>query len=179
MGPHCGYTPTQIFERKMNDIQSLGFTFWSMKSRMAQPDLVQSLSKKNGGTAYVILIQPATPGGAKDTTIPNYAQQFSPDNRHWYQFDKRLCKVMVNIRRDAFAFRFDKITLIENKHIVLDLWNYASYLETNKAIRTGQGFSTVCAEKKDTRYYPDRMLSHEREIVAVARLIEPYCVWLR
>jgi hypothetical protein len=62
-------------------------------------------------------------------------------------------------------------------HLIYD-GLYAEY-DLLKPIKFILGCSTVCAIKKDMAYHSDKMKSRHRVIVAVARLAEPYCVWVR
>jgi hypothetical protein len=110
MGPHCGDSPEEIFQRKLEDIDNLGITFWSMKSHKAKPDLVQGMVRRNRGIeTYVILIDPSTPNGSKDTKPGKdiEARQYSPDRFYWDSFNEKMNKVTVNPRGNAFAFKFD------------------------------------------------------------------------
>jgi hypothetical protein len=46
-------------------------------------------------------------------------------------------------------------------------------------VRFKLGLSTICAVQKKMMRHPDRMKSRYRRVVAVGRLVEPYCAWVR
>ena len=61
----------------------------------------------------------------------------------------------------------------------LDLWNYGEFSDIQKPLKFILGCSTVCAVRNDTKAHLEKMKSRYRGIVAVARLADPYCVWIR
>ena len=62
----------------------------------------------------------------------------------------------------------------------IDLWKYSDFSAEEKPLKLYLVFySTVCVIQKDMSTHPDRMKSRYRRIIAVAKLTEPYCVWLR
>jgi hypothetical protein len=77
----------------------------------------------------------------------------------------------------ATALVFDRLaTDVEG---VLDLWRYADAASPDLPIRFKLGLSTICALRGHTASHLDRMKSRYRGIVAVGRLMEPYCAWVR
>lgn len=77
----------------------------------------------------------------------------------------------------ATALVFDMMTI--NVGGTLDLWDYGELSDIHKPLRFIVGCSTVCAVRKDTRLHPEKLKSRYRGIVAVARLADPYCIWIR
>ena len=77
----------------------------------------------------------------------------------------------------ATALVFDQLTTDVDR--TLDLWGYADDADSDRPLKFVLGLSTVCAVQKDMSEHPNRMKSRYRRIVAVARLAEPYCVWVR
>jgi len=61
----------------------------------------------------------------------------------------------------------------------IDLWNYEDFSIPNQPIKYIQGCSTVCALLRNMSTHPERMKSRYRKIIGLARIVEPYCVWLR
>lgn len=61
----------------------------------------------------------------------------------------------------------------------LDLWDYAEFPDMQKPLKFMLGCSTVCAARKDMASRPKKMKSQHRAIIAVVRLVKPYCAWLR
>lgn len=175
MGDHAGESVDAIFHRKVTDIERAKKTFWVMKSLKARPAQVQSLCERT--PAYTIFVEPATKGGARPTTREDAAKQYSEDGQMWHLLSEGISPVTGKIDASAAALVFDMMTTGVN--YALDLWSYGDFFEIQKPLRFILGCSTVCAIRKDMMSHPERMKSRYRGIVAVARLAEPYCVWLR
>jgi len=176
MGDHAGEGVDDIFKRKISDIERLGITFWLMRSPKARPPQVQELTKPMVST-YTIFVAPATKGGARPTTQENASSEFSGDGKIWQSFPDGLSPVTGKLDNSATALVFDMIST--DVRGVLDLWDYADAKDINNPLKFILGCSTVCAVRKDTKLHPRRMKSRFREIVSVARLAKPYCVWVR
>jgi hypothetical protein len=175
MGDHAGEGVDAIFHRKSNDIELTAKTFWLMKSPKARPAQVQGLCKKI--PAYTIFVEPATRGGARATTREDAAEEYSEDGQVWYRLPEGISPVTGKIDTGAAALVFDMMTIAVNG--TLDLWDYGDFSDTQKPLKFILGCSTVCAIRKDMTPHSERMKSRYRRIIAVARLAEPYCVWLR
>jgi hypothetical protein len=175
MGDHAGEGAGAIFNRKAADIARTGLTFWLMRSPKARPQQVQGIC----GTfpTYTIFIEPATKGGARPTTEEDAAKEYSDDGMLWHQFPKGLTPVTGKLDASAAALVFDMMTT--DVVGTLDLSDYSEALDIGKPLRFILGCSTVCAVRKDTKLHSKKMKSRYREIVAVARLADPYCVWIR
>jgi hypothetical protein len=175
MGDHAGEGTDAIFDRKKNDIERIGVTFWLMRSPKARPLQVQGICKTS--LAYAIFIEPATKGGARPTIEENAAIEYSNDKILWHKLPKDISPVTGKLDASATALVFDMMTT--NVKGALDLWNYGDFSNAQNPLKFILGCSTVCAIQKDMTSHPGRMKSRYREIVAVARLAQPYCVWLR
>ena len=175
MGDHAGEDTNTIFDRKIDDIVRTGKTFWLMKSPKARPVQVQEICKAN--PVYIIFVEPATAGGARPTTTEDAAKEYSPDGKSWYPFSKGLSPVTGKLDKGAAALVCDMMTT--NVTGTLDLWGYSDFSDIREPIKFILGCSTVCAVKKDMKSNLNKMKSRYRGIVAVARLVEPYCVLLR
>ena len=176
MGDHAGEGVVEIFKRKKSDIERLGITFWLMRSPKARPPQVQELSKTMAPT-YTIFVVPATKGGSRPTTQEDAASEFSGDGKIWQSFPYGLGPVTGKLDNSATALVFDIMST--DVRGVLDLWDYADAKDINNPLKFILGCSTVCAVRKDTKSHPRKMKSRYREIVSVARLAKPYCVWVR
>lgn len=176
MGDHAGEGVTEIFIRKIEDITKINRTFWLVKSPKAKPELVQKMCSRN--SAYVIFIEPATKGGARPAISDKKATAFSENGLIWNQLPKGLGPVTGKLDSRAYALVFDKMEII-NKIQKFDLWNYADFARPEKPVKMILGCSTICATKKDMKEHPERLKSRFRSIVAVARLADPYCVWIK
>jgi hypothetical protein len=175
MGEHAGEGVDAIFERKKADIERIGKTFWLMRSPKARPVQIHEVCKTI--PAYTIFIEPATKGGARPTTEQCAAKEYSDDALTWHRFPKGLSPVTGKLDNGATALVFDIMCTDVNG--TLDLWEYGESSDIPKPLRLILGCSTVCAIRRDTKSDPRRMKSRLRGIVAVARLADPYCVWIR
>ena len=175
MGDHAGEGADAIFNRKKADIDRTGKTFWLMRSPKARPAHVQGICTT--ALAYTIFVEPATKGGARPTIEEDAAEEYSDDGVLWHRLPKGLSPVTGKLDIGATALVFDMMTTDVSG--TLDLWGYGELSDINKPLRFILGCSTVCAVRMDTKSHPERMKSHYRGIVAVARLAHPYCVWVR
>ena len=125
---------------------------------------------------YTIFVEPATKGGARPTTEEDAAKEYSANRVAWFQPPNGLSPVTGKLA-GATALVFDMMTTDISGS--LDLWDYGDVLDIHKPLRFRLGCSTVCAVRNDTKSHPEKMKSRYRGIVAVARLADPYCVWLR
>lgn len=175
MGDHAGEDSDAIFNRKIADIERLGLTYWLMRSPKARPQQVHEICRSF--PAYTIFVEPATKGGARPTTQEDKAKEYSNDGILWHPLSKGLSNITGKLDTGATALVFDMMTTAVSE--TMDLWNYGEASHTHKPIRFILGCSTVCAVRKDTKSLPGRMKSRYRGIVAVARLADPYCVWVR
>lgn len=175
MGDHAGEGVDAIFHRKVADIKRTETTFWVIKSSKARPAQVQSLCKKT--PAYTIFVEPATRGGARPTTREDAAKEYSENGQVWHRLPEGIGPVTGKIDASAAALVFDMMTILVNG--TLDLWDYGDFSDIQKPLKFMLGCSTFCAIRKKMTPHPERMISRYRGILAVARLAEPYCVWLR
>ena len=175
MGDHAGEGVDEIFDRKIADIERTGKTFWLMKSPKARPAQVQEICRPI--PAYTIFVEPATKGGARPTTRQDAAREYSDDGKLWYRLPEGISPVTGKLDIGSAALVFDMMATAVSGTI--DLWGYGDFSVAQKPLKFILGCSTVCAIRKDMTAHSERMKSRYRGIVAVARLAEPYCVWLR
>jgi hypothetical protein len=175
MGAQAGEDTAAIFSRKIRDCREIGRTFWVAKSAKARPAQVQALCDSSHG--YVIFVEPATPGGARPTNGSDSATAYSPDRATWLPLPRGMGPVTGQMDHSATALVFDELTT-DVDH-ALDLWGYADGADPDRPLKFTLGLSAACAVQKDMSTHPERMKSRYRRIVAVARLAEPYCVWVR
>lgn len=175
MGPHAGEDAGVIFGRKIDDCEMVGRTFWVAKSAKARPPQVQAIC--NPGPGYVIFVEPATPGGARPTTESDSATEYSSDRTEWLALPDGIGPVTGQMDSAATALVFDRLTIDVGRTI--DLWAYADAVNPDRPLKFALGLSTACAVRLDTSAHPQRMKSRYRRIVALGRLADPYCVWLR
>lgn len=175
IGAHAGEDAAAIFSRKISDCREIGRTFWVAKSAKARPAQVQALCDSSHG--YVIFVEPATPGGARPTKEADSATAYSPDRATWLPLPSGIGPVTGQMDASATALVFDELTTGVNR--ILDLWGYADGADPDKPLKFMLGLSTACAVQKDMSTHPDRMKSRYRRTMAVGRLADPYCVWVR
>jgi hypothetical protein len=175
MGAHAGGGADAIFDRKVADCQTAGRTFWVAKSAKARPGQVQELCPTSSG--HVVFVEPATSGGVRPTTQSERATEYSADRVDWVPLPQGIGPVTDQLDAAAAALVIDR--LVTDVDGMLDLRRYADAATPEKPVRFKLGLSTICAVQKDMAPHPDRMKSRYRRIVAVGRLVEPYCVWVR
>jgi hypothetical protein len=175
MGEHAGEGAKFIFDRKQSDINQTGKTFWLIRSPKARPAHVQEMC--SAAPLYAIFIEPATKGGARPTIAADAATEYSQDRATWHLLPSGLSPVTGKLDTAATALVFD--TLTTNVSGALDLWEYSEDSEIHAPLKFILGCSTVCADRRESRTHPQRMKSRYRGVVAVARLKEPFCVWVR
>ncbi len=175
MGDHAGEGVDEIFKRKIADIEETGRTFWLMRSPKARPAQVQEICLPF--PAFTIFVHPATKGGARPTTTGTAAREYSADGQSWHGLPQGITPVTGKLDAGAAALVFDKMETAASGR--LDLWGYADFSNPQKPLKFMLGCSTVCAVRENMISHPERIKSRYREVVAVARLAEAYCVWLR
>lgn len=175
MGAHAGEAVDAIFGRKAVDCQVAGRTFWVAKSPKARPEQVQALCGPHCG--FVIFVEPATPGGARPTTEARRATLYSADRITWHPLPQGIGPVTGQMDDATAALVFDQ--LATNVDGVLDLWDYADAAAQDSPLKFTLGRSTVCAVRKEMSRHPNRMKSRHRQVIAVGRLVAPYCAWVR
>ncbi len=175
MGPHAQEDADAIFARKRADVGRVGVTFWLMRSPKARPPQVSALCRHS--PVFALFVAPATPGGARPTTKGDPATEYSCDRGSWHPLPDGMSPVTGKLDTCAAALVFDMLTT--DVHTTLDLWGYADASVPASPLRFKLGCSTVCALRADMGLHPNRMKSRYRPIVALARLTDPYCVWLR
>ena len=176
MGGHAGEDEASIFGRKIGDCREIGRTFWVVKSPKARPAQVQAACSSSSG--YVIFVEPASPGGARPTRASESATEYSRDRSSWLPLPSGIRPVTGEMAASAAALVFDRLTTDVDDRTA-DLWGFADATDPDQPLRFILGRSTVCAVRKDMSRHPERMKSRYRRIVGAARLVYPYCVWVR
>jgi hypothetical protein len=175
MGAHAGESADAIFGRKIDDCEAVGRTFWVAKSAKARPAQVQAIC--SSGPGYVVFVDPASPGGARPTTASDCATEYSSDRARWLALPDGIGPVTGHMDSLAAGLVLDRLTTHVDSTV--DLWAYADAAHSDQPVKFILGVSTACAVRKDMSAHPERMKSRYRRVVAVARLADPYCVWLR
>jgi hypothetical protein len=181
MGPHASESEREIFGRKIEDITRIGKTFWLNRSQKARPDMVQRLCKeanKAEEDCYCIFIEPSAKGGASPATTDTSAKSYSEDGTVWYDLPSKLSPVTGKIGSGAQALVFDQLQLA-NAMCIANLWDYADFMCQSLPLKIIRGVSTVCAVKKDMHSHKGKMISNRRRIVAIGRICDPSCVYLK
>lgn len=179
IGPHAGESEDEIFKRKMDDIRKTGKTFWLIKSHKAKPDMVQSLCKEaemHRGNSLTVFVEASSSTGARPTVTAKEAKEYSQDGVRWKGLPKGLSSVTGKIDNGTYALIFNQLKLVND---VIDLWGYADFLRQDQPIKIFLGASTICAVRKNMSSHPLAPKSHCRKVIAIGKLCEPYCVWLR
>ena len=168
MGPHAGESVEKIFSRKKSDIKKTGNAFWVINSYKSKPPQVQDFCKNS--EIYIYFISPSVKGGAKDTKTQTINKQFSSDGVSWNNIPPDITPVTGK----GYAFILDSL---EINNSTIDLNDYAEQSDT--PIKFQLGCSTICVIKEDMSSHKNRVKSNIRNVWAIGRLKEPYCVWVR
>jgi hypothetical protein len=176
MGDHAGEDVATIFNRKIADVRKVKQTLWLIKSPKATPALVQKLCQHKH--SYVLFIEPSAHGCAHPTKTAERAIEFSKDGSVWSKLPVGIGPVTGKLDTRAYALVIDALETV-HKNVKMDIWCYADFVQPDKPVKMILGCSTICAIKKDMKAHPDKMKSRYRGIIAIARLAEPYCVWVR
>jgi hypothetical protein len=134
-------------------------------------------AKGDGKEVYCIFIEPSAKGGARPISVSKIAASFSKDKINWESFPTNMSAVTGKIGNVSSAIVFDELQ-IEEKPIVLNLWNYAEF-ETVRQIVPKLGSSTICAVTNDMSDHPAQIKTNIRKVIVVAKLTELACVWIR
>ena len=129
------------------------------------------------GGRYVVFIEPATLGGARPTTGTTRARQYSRDGVSWSALPDGMGPITGQMDRSAAALVLADLTTRVSG--VVDLWQCADWWDATKPVKFALGLSTVCVARHSTTTHPARMKSRYRAAIAVARLVDPYCAWIR
>ena len=109
--------------------------------------------------------------------VVDRATEYSADRLRWLALPSGIGPVTGRLDGAATALVFDRLsTDVEG---VLDLWRYADAASPDLPVRFKLGLSTICALREEMASHRSRMKSRYRGIVAVGRLMEPYCAWVR
>ena len=183
MDPHAGESEDVIFSRKIMDIENVGITFWLVRSHKATPDKVQELCKKaksETADCYFVVVEPSSNRGASPTKTASAAKVYSKDGKNWLPLPKGLTPVTGYISpygKGAYGIILDNLELVDDA--VIDLWDYADFFDQDKPITIKIGESTICAIKKDMSKHSGKIKTHLRRVIAIGKLHDPYCVYLR
>jgi len=180
MGPHAGESEDKIFKRKIEDVNKIGLTFWLIKSYQSKPKRVQCFCKKaktENKDVFCIFVEASSRGGATPTKTASSAKSYSKDEITWNNLPTGLTPVTGKIDRSTYALVFNQLELVHDK--IIDLWDYADFFNQKQPLKILQGGSTLCAIKKDMSNHSDKIKSRYRKVIAVGKLCEPFCVWLK
>ena len=89
VGVHASETPEKIFDRKIQDINKSGQTFWIMRSNLANHKIVQKFCEDEN--VEVHFIAPATV--AQPTKIGKKYSFYSKDKTNWHPLPKEISDV--------------------------------------------------------------------------------------
>lgn len=179
MGSHAGECEKAIFDRKIHDTHRMDLTFWLMRSHKARPEMVRELCEKanaENSENYCVFIEASSKGSAIPTKSASSATSYSKDNLTWDVLPQGLSPVTGKIDNSAYALVFNRLELVNDG---IDLWNYADFLNQNNPLKIIRGASTICAIKKDMSNHTSKIKSRYRRVIAIGKLCNPFCVYLR
>ena len=171
VGSHAGESIVEIYNRKIEDINKVGKTFWMLSCNNS---VFEDINKICDDEIYVFFIKSSSNNGAKPTIIKNKASGYEYNNKH-FLFPNNLSPVTGNINQNSVALVMDElITFNEITAPIIDLWRYS---DTNKKpLSFTLGNSTLPCFLNEI--YTKGMKSRYRVISAIGHLTHPFCVKL-
>lgn len=173
IGPHAGEDLSTIFTRKIKDTTTCGYTYWISKSRVISPEIISSFQKESKDDLYMIFIKTSMNSYGKDTLHSESATKAQEKNG-WQEIDPKLSPVTGKM--PTYGLKFDNICVLDQKYKI-DLKNYCEWdMDANKRnnpVKIMMGKSTICVRKSEKK---QEMKNGIREIVAYAKLAEPFCL---
>lgn len=179
IGSHAKEGPEVIIRRKRQDIQDAGQTYWLFKAGPG-PARVRGFcaqARDLGQDVYCVLIAPARrTGGARPTTCDDEASEYTADDgENWNTLPNKLSPVKGKL--PAYALVLGSLDIVVNESV--NLLDYTDGIVPEKPIRFNSYRSTACARRGDRRNAPHRLKNNSREVIAVGKLIAPFCVGVR
>jgi len=176
VGPHCGESVTDIFARKTEEINKVGFTLWSFSKLSI--DRVNTIRRELGGNhCYVFCVynkKNRDPAKSGDKT--HWANQISPNKLQWLNIPHGVETGHPSIDSDGItssAYVVKSIKLINDKIVFpADIF----LLKQNK-------WESQCGlgrfGQKFLRYNQNAKERKSKCLMAIMRLEYPYVVWCR
>ena len=191
MGDHSGDDADGIIAYKTKDVTERGakFTLWAQHSPRAKPDTVRAFCS-TGEDVYLYLIGNLSPrrkySGAPTSAAHVPATEFCDGDRLTGKWQSIPSLGIQDVKDNATTLRKanGRALVLGRLHLLPDRprIHFGDWAEQTpdgpRVVRTYQGNHVLCAERRDMRGH-QQMKSCERAIVAVARLVKPYAVWLR
>jgi len=112
IGTHAGETIDKIFDRKINDINTVGHTYWLFHSSKVSKDVLTKLVPTK-----IMFLLPKIIGSAKPTKSSTTGNRFiSFTNNSEISFNPLLSPVTGKISNKSIAFKLSNITLISDPY---------------------------------------------------------------
>lgn len=175
VGDHADETLSGILDRKQEEIDKTGQSFWLINSSKARTEHIRKIGNAAIGIQqeiYCLFISAAQKNGAKPTKIISEAKQYSKDKYQRIDIPKGI-KVTGMINAHTTGLVLNTLDIVENTEI--DLWQYSDFFDNSKPVQTRLGASTVCVVKA----YNQGMISRKRKVIGVGRLMAPYAMYLK
>ena len=184
MGPNAGESPQKIFVRKIIDTDPLGefkMTYWYARTGLTVQQVRRMAAKADQGKAALeLVIVSQKPNQPRRDTPPSVthetASQYSEDSLVWKDLPDGLSPVTGYDLSSGVALVLETITILKPTETI-DLNEYSKFETSGEPIiylRTLAYFGAV-----PTKAANDGMKSHKRDLIAVARLKQPYAVFVR
>jgi hypothetical protein len=172
IGPHAGETTSQIFQRKIDDTETTGRTFWVFMSTVCKPEMVCRLCCDRPVKCY--FLEPRVKGGAVPTISSAKATEYSIDRKSWISLPVGLSPVTGKLGKGGATALVLKTISVPTSPTWIDLGRFRSVAD-GKSVAFRLGASTVCAELISAT----GLIENLRRVAAIAELREPFCVWVR
>lgn len=187
-GDHSNEPAPNIWDRKIQDIATVGQTFWyytpifGAKSKWrSTPDVIQqfaqNLAAANKDTWCFFFL---TRNGRKVSLSPPAAREYSPTPPtplSWQPMPAGLGPVTWETSRMPCAMVFDRMALVHPRESHdLGVFGRPSAAGGEPFVRFTQGKPTFVAERLPNGV---KNAPATRRLVLAARFVTPYAVWLR
>lgn len=136
VGPHAQESLLDIFKRKINDCEVVGYTFWLYRSFRCTKELYNQFKPKE-----VWFVLGATKNSAKQTKLANKAMGYY-ENGVWNHFDPNLSPVTGKLTSNTTAFK------IKHFEFLKETINFNEFEDvvSNKPVKFSQFCSTKIAK---------------------------------
>jgi len=179
VGPHGGDDLDKIINKKQWDVSKHGFAFWMTRSVNLSPQTLQSFGALDSITCLFITASGVSKnkphGNAKATKTVDSASEFSMDKQVWESVPQDF--TITGKLKDGRGYGI-VISELERCEEDIDLLDWSNYFKPNQMVSFNQFVSSVCSIKKQLPVLV-HMPSRKRKVLAKAKLVSPFGVWLR
>jgi len=176
VGAHGGDELDRILDKKIQDIEMVGFAFWMTRSVSIRPETICPLREIDCCFISASGSSKKHPyGNAKPAVTSEIALEYSVDMKSWVdipEFFTITGKLSDGLGR---AMVINELERCDNMEI--DLWKWSSYLRHEVPLNFRPWNSSIPSINVPPSTLGPK--ARTRRVIARARLCYPFCVWLR